>query len=127
MLTFDSIFAAGLSLLALLFVLWRFGRTIWEFAQDPAVQGLLGLVLFILLSGTFVYRALEGWSYLDSLYFTVITLTTVGYGDITPKTEAGKIFTMIYLLSGLGVLSSFVVLVAEKSQKLLQRPGKDKV
>jgi voltage-gated potassium channel Kch len=54
---------------------------------------------------------------LDSLYFRVVTLTTVGYGDLSPQTSIGKIFTMIYIILGLGILSSFIVLLADHQSK----------
>jgi len=43
-------------------------------------------IFFILLSGTFIYHKLEGWSWIDSLYFTTVTMATVGYGDMHPTT-----------------------------------------
>jgi hypothetical protein len=58
----------------------------------------------ILLLGTVVYHWLEGWSYLDALYFCVISLATVGYGDLTPTTPEAKIFTIFYVVNGIGVL-----------------------
>jgi hypothetical protein len=58
----------------------------------------------VLLIGTFAYHWLEGWSYLDSLYFCVISLATVGYGDLVPTTPIAKIFTMLYIVNGIGVL-----------------------
>lgn len=63
------------------------------------------IVLFITLiaSGSLIYQRLEGWKPLDSLYFTTMTITTVGYGDITPTTDAGKIFTIIYSIGGIAV------------------------
>ncbi|MCA9978134.1 MAG: potassium channel family protein [Chloroflexota bacterium] len=94
--------------------LWRFMRAIVDGLKDAQFRGLLTSVILILLTGMMVYHHLEGWSWLDSLYFCVITLTTVGYGDFSPQTSGGKIFTMIYLVIGLGVLSSFIVLVAER-------------
>jgi voltage-gated potassium channel len=54
--------------------------------------------------GTLVYHWLEGWSYLDSLYFCVISLATIGYGDLTPTTSAAKVFTILYVLNGIAIL-----------------------
>ena len=54
------------------------------------------LFLILILIGTNYYHFVEDWSYLDSLYFTIITATTVGYGDFTPKTIEGKVFTIIF-------------------------------
>ena len=57
-----------------------------------------------LLIGTMTYHYLEGWSLLDALYFSVITLATVGYGDLTPTTPIAKIFTIVYVINGLSIL-----------------------
>jgi len=57
------------------------------------------LVLVFLASvGTILYRILEGWSFVDSFYFTVMTITTVGFGDLVPTHNASKIITAIYSL-----------------------------
>ncbi|MEL6638741.1 MAG: potassium channel family protein, partial [Bacteroidota bacterium] len=58
--------------------------------------------------GTIVYHYLEGWSWVDCLYFSVITLTTIGYGDFSPVTTGGKLFTILYILMGLGMILSFI-------------------
>ncbi len=60
----------------------------------------------MLLVGTLVYHWLEGWSYLDALYFCVITLATVGYGDLTPTTPIAKVFTIFYVINGVVILLS---------------------
>jgi voltage-gated potassium channel Kch len=57
-----------------------------------------------LLVGTIAFHYLEGWSFLDALYFSVITLATVGYGDLTPTTPIAKIFTIVYVINGLSIL-----------------------
>jgi len=61
---------------------------------------------FVLLGATF-YHFVEKLSWVDALYFTTVTLATVGYGDIAPKTTAGKLFTVFYVLIGISI---FVVL-----------------
>ncbi len=57
-----------------------------------------------LLLGTLVYHWLEGWNFLDALYFCVITLATVGYGDLTPTTEVARAFTIVYVINGVVIL-----------------------
>jgi len=81
--------------------------------EDEKFRSLLYLTVLILAIGTFFYHSVEGWKWLDSLYFSVITLTTVGYGDFTPKTNIGKIFTIIYIFIGLGILIGFITPIGE--------------
>lgn len=62
----------------------------------------VGALVFILAAGTVGYRLIEGWSLLDSLYMTLITISTVGFKEVSPLSSAGKIFTMVIILSGIG-------------------------
>ena len=61
---------------------------------------VLGAIAF----GTVVFHLLEGWSILDSLYVTVQTVTTVGFGDITPRTGLGRVFATVFMMIGVGVV-----------------------
>jgi len=83
-------------------------RTILSFLRDKEYRDLIVTTLVVLVLGTLVYHYTEGWNWLDSLYFSVITLTTVGYGDFAPQTTFGKIFTIIYIVIGIGIILSFI-------------------
>lgn len=61
------------------------------------------IMMIVLFGGATFYHYAEGWKYLDAIYFSASTITTVGYGDITPKTDVGKIFTIFYLFTGVGI------------------------
>jgi voltage-gated potassium channel len=64
-------------------ILQRFLRALWLSLKDPEFQALFFLVIVTLASGALFYFSVVGWSLLDSLYFSVITLTTAEYGDST--------------------------------------------
>jgi voltage-gated potassium channel Kch len=85
-----------------------FFKTILTFFQDKQYRSLLLTSLIILAFGSTVYHYLEGWSWLDSIYFSIITLTTIGYGDFSPQTDGGKLFTIFYILIGIGIILTFV-------------------
>lgn len=79
-----------------------------EFLKDKRYRTLSISTLVMLFGGTVFYHLVEGWKWLDSLYFSVITLSTVGYGDFSPVTNVGKVFTMVYLITGIGLLFGFI-------------------
>lgn len=72
---------------------------------------------------TIFYRIVEGWSWIDSAYFSLVTISTVGYGDLSPETSIGKIFTMFYIIIGLGV---FVTAAATVADAIIKEAKKDK-
>lgn len=85
-----------------------FFKSIISFLKDEEYRSLLIISIAILAIGTVAYHFIEGWTWIDSLYFSVITLTTIGYGDFSPQTDVGKLFTIFYILLGLGMILSFI-------------------
>lgn len=83
-------------------------RTLVSFFKDKNYRDLLITTNLIIAFGSIVYHYLEGWSWIDSIYFSIITLTTIGYGDFSPQTDEGKLFTIFYIIIGVGIILSFV-------------------
>lgn len=71
---------------------------------DKRTRGVFIYVAFVISLGAVLYHWLEGWSWLDSFYFVVITLTTIGYGDLSPTIPVTKLITIFYSLNGIIVL-----------------------
>lgn len=68
---------------------------------------IFGLLALVWVVGSVFYHLVEGLSYVDAIYFTAVTLTTVGYGDFAPQTDIGKIFTAVYAFVGIGIFFGF--------------------
>ena len=81
--------------------------------SDAAVQGLLALTFTLVMIASIFYAVVEGWSFLDAAYFAVVTIATIGYGDFVPKTAAGKIFTIAYVICGIGIFVAAVGALGE--------------
>ncbi len=79
----------------------------------------IGLLLFFLATGTAGYSFFDGYSILDAFYMTVITISTVGYGEIQPLSQAGRIFTIFLIMSGVGSIAfaggAFTEIVIERA------------
>ena len=108
----------------------RFGRAVRRGWSETEFRGLLYLVLVVVGLGTLFYRGVEGWGWIDSLYFTVITLTTIGYGDLSPSTPGSKLFTVVLVLVGIGLVVSFIERVAryaaeDQTARRRKRKGPD--
>lgn len=80
---------------------------------DARIQVLLALTFTLIGVATLFYAVVERWALVDALYFAVVTIATIGYGDFAPQTVAGKLFTIVYVLSGLGLFVSTAAAVAE--------------
>jgi voltage-gated potassium channel len=67
-----------------------------------------------LFAGTLFFHAVEGWRYLDSFYFTGVTLTTVGYGDFTPTHDLSKLGAVFFAFSGVGIIFYSIGILAQR-------------
>jgi voltage-gated potassium channel len=89
-------------------------RAVGAVMRDPETKALPLVAGALLLTGTIFFWRTEDWTIIQALYFSVVTLTTVGYGDLHPTSAGTQIFTIIYILTGLGVFVALLASVAEK-------------
>ena len=81
--------------------------------QSIPLRNYIFIFAALISGGTLGYHLIEGWSILDSAYMTVITLSTVGYGELRPLSPAGKLFTSVLILFGVGTLAYSVSRMTE--------------
>ena len=63
----------------------------------------LSVLIGLIIGGTIAYHYMEGWTWAQSFYFVVSTLTTVGYGDLAPSSDASRVFTAVFMLAGVAI------------------------
>lgn len=78
---------------------------VWDRHADHILAASAAAVLAI---GTVAFRLLEDWSWVDAFYFSVIAATTVGFGDLSPTSDASKLFSVLYIASGLSIIAVFL-------------------
>jgi len=92
---------------------------------------VLSTIAGVLIIGTLAYHSLEGWGYVDSFYFTGVTMTTIGYGDLHPTTPLSKIFTVFFAFAGVGVslfaLSLFAAAYFEHRERIMNEAAQRKL
>jgi voltage-gated potassium channel len=76
--------------------------------RNDGLWGLVGALAVLIGGGTVFYHLVEGWSWVDSFFFTVVTLSTVGYGSLVPQTVIGKLATTVFIFAGLGVFAAVI-------------------
>ncbi len=96
----------------------RAARDLWRIVGDAELRGLLFFAAILIMVGSIFYMIVEGWDFVEAIYFSVATLTTVGYGDLHPTNDLSRLFTVCYILFGVGFLLSALMRVA----RLANRP-----
>ncbi len=91
-------------------------KKLWK--KDEEFRALFYILFVLLLTGTAFYSLVENWRVVDSIYFCIMTISTIGYGDITPQKDISKIFTIIFAIGGIGI---FVGIVSKVAQGLTRR------
>ena len=76
------------------------------------------LPVLVILIGSIGFMLLEKLSFIDAVYFTIVTISTVGYGDVHPTSTGSKIFGIIIIVFGIG---TFLTIVSNITQMLIQR------
>lgn len=97
--------------------LWEIFRRL---VRQPEFRGLVGVELLLILGGAAFYHNIEQWSWLDSVYFCVVTLATVGYGDFSPSTPWGRLFAIPYIIIGVALLGVFIQIAGKTALEELQ-------
>ncbi len=87
-------------------------RALAKALLDGRSLHLLAMSASLVVVSTSFYVLVEGWSVLDAAYFSVITMSTVGYGDVAPTTASGKVFTMVFTVAGIGIFVATITTVA---------------
>lgn len=83
-------------------------RTLLSFFKDKIYRELLLTIIVMVSISTMVFHFTEKWSWLDSVYFSVSTITTTGYGDLYPKSTAGKVYNIFFLLASCILILMFI-------------------
>lgn len=80
----------------------------------------LAVIFSLLIIGGKIFSILEGWRFFDAVYFTVITVAGVGYGDFHPITDYGKVLAMAYALIGVPLFAfTTSVVIVDRMKKSL--------
>lgn len=90
--------------------------------QTDRFTALAFFVISLLCFSAWFYHVVEKWDWLDSFYYIIVTLGTVGYGDFTPKTDAGKLYAMVLIVVGIATFGFFAQQLLKRQQlRILER------
>jgi|GEM_PF-801990 len=90
-----------------------------QITRNIVITAMLLLILYVV--SIFFYHKFEGWDFLDSIYFVTMTITTIGYGDLVPRTVAGKLFTIFLAFTGISLAFLLIASIAFYREKTLDK------
>ena len=102
-----------MSYVSLVSIVSRFYKVMRSGWADAEFRGLSIVLGSWVALGTIIYSVREGWSLVDSLYFCVMTLTTIGYGDFSPTSTGMRLYTVVYSVMGIGLFVAFNARLAQ--------------
>lgn len=111
----------------------RFGPPNMKLLQQGRFRIALSALIAVFVIGTVGYMVIEGWSFLDSLFMTAITLSTTGYGEVHPLHDDGRVFSIVLMVGGIGTMFYTVTILAEYvtegqfGSRLWRRKMKDQI
>ena len=115
--------------------MYRFYKTFFRAMAMPEARAPISAAFALIATGTVFYMLIEDWTFVDSLYFSVTTLTTVGFGNPAPSTDLGKIFTVFFVIGGVGIFLGVLNAIgleaakepAKKIPRLRRSPGQQEL
>ena len=91
--------------------------------HEPEGRGLILGFIGIITAGTIFYATFEDWSLVSALYFTVVMLTTVGFGDLHPTTDFTRMITVVFIVVGVAFILGFLNFIMSRT---MQRRAEEK-
>jgi Ni,Fe-hydrogenase I cytochrome b subunit len=105
----------------ILIIFGRFFLSLRDVWKDAEIRILLVLILLLLSTGAVFYSEVEKYDLIDALYFSVMIMSTIGYGELNLSTSTAKIFTIVYAFTSIGV---FIALVSKIALVFVERGKK---
>jgi voltage-gated potassium channel len=98
-----------------------------NFIKETHLDKLLTIVVITIISSSVAFYLIEGTNFIDSIWYVLVTLTTVGYGDVLPNSTAGKIIGIILILIGILVFSTLTAAISSIYTKRIENKSKNEL
>jgi len=92
-----------------------------ELGSNADLIVVIGIIVLMLAIGTGAFSYLEGWTLVDSLYFSVSTITTIGYGDLVPTSDGSKLVMIGYALVGISLLLFLLSKMTAREERFVEK------